>query len=134
MQNSPVTEKKVIGVPEDSYAGARHLATVEEKERWKKKSHKDKDAKVPVFKIGERVVCADRAFRKDGARYYCCIEVIDFVELKFEGFKYYGILRRTTNDKLNDRIGRIITFSESANTWSHTLIPANVAEDAVKWL
>lgn len=132
MQKSPVTEKDVIGIPEESYADARHLAHTDEKARWKKKAKKEKDVKMPLHKVGELVVCTERGW--PSKKYYYLVEIVDFNDAdRWEGFEYYGILRKTTNEKLGHRIGRFVMFNENTNSWHRELVVANVPKESIKW-
>lgn len=138
---SVITDKH-IGIKDEGrgfsggirFREVRHLAKNEIKERHKK-AKKDKQIKVPCYEPGDRVVLVSETYKKD--RTYHLIEVLDFSENTYReyGFGYYGILLKTTDPKLLDRIGRLIRFSEQpSGAWDSSLVPAHVLEEGVKWL
>ena len=129
MQN-PVTDKDILiphtGRHDDKFRDIRAKAKKDEKERHlKAKRDKSKRALVPKYSIGEEVDLVT-GFNK---RYYYLAEVIDFEERS--GFKYYGILKRTTDPEKINRIGRLVDFTESG--WFREMYPANVANEKIKW-
>ena len=129
MQN-PVTDKDLL-IPhtghDDKFRDIRAKAKKEEKERrLKTRRDKSKRALVPKYSVGEEVVLTT-GYAK---RYYYLVEVIDFEERS--GFKYYGILKRTTDPERMDRIGRLVDFTDAG--WFREIYPANVANEKIKWI
>jgi hypothetical protein len=101
-----------------------------EEERNLRRSKKEKKEKEPKFKVEELVVVTKSTYRASNILYNL-VEVIDIFD-DYINFNYYGILLKTTNKLLLNRIGRLIEFSE--RDVSYTLHPANVEPESIKWI
>lgn len=127
---NPVTDKSLniphTGHHADKFRSVRSKAKVDERER-KTKAKRDKKVKIPKYSIGDEVVLTS-GYK---SRHYILVEVIDFEE-RWDSFEYYGILRKTTDPKTFERIGRLVKFDEYSK-WSSGYRPANVKNEKIRW-
>jgi hypothetical protein len=129
---APLTDR-TLGIPHhfdssmDRFKDFRKKAKDEEV-ALKKKSKRDKKVRVPKYEIGQDVVLATGS----GKRHYHLAEVVDWDEERWGGFTYFGILKKTTDQRKVNRLGRLLIFSERS-WWSSGYSPANVEDKGIKW-
>ncbi len=127
---APVTDK-VLGIAkpwgQSRFRDIRKKAKDEEEMRHKK-SKRDKQVKLPKFKIGDEIVLTSGW----SSQQFHLAEIIDFDEKSLGTFCYFALLKKTTDPKLVNRIGRLIYFSE-ANWWRTDYAPANVENKHIRW-
>lgn len=132
MQKSPLTDKHLgvttRGYDVTSFSEIRQKAKEELEERYKKVK-KDKSLKLPRFNIGDEVVITSSYFNKN--KLYTLAKVIDWEEERWNTFYYYGIIVKTTDKELRNRVGRLIKFSDEQRYFNHSY--ANVNPEDVKW-
>ena len=130
MQTAPKTDK-TLGIKKDweydRFRDVRKKAKLEEEMRYKK-ARKDKKVKFPKFKIGDEVVLSSGWDKT----HFHLVAIIDCENSRHDSFSYYGIVKRTTDPKLTDRIGRLLKFNE-ANWWRTDYAPANIDNQSIKW-
>lgn len=143
MQKSPTTDKS-LGLSinrESSFAEVRQKATEDYQQRIRnKKSSKNKLTddinNLPEFKPGDFVVLSTQE-RKN--KQYLLVEIFDFEQeninnyLKRFDFSYFGVIKKTTSEKLNERIGRFISFEEQTGYFSKYKIEKFDGSE-IKWL
>ena len=129
---APITDKSLgINKPYGSdakFRDVRKKAKMDEVDRHKKfKRTKGIKPKLPKFKIGDEIVLTSGW----SSQQFHLAEIID-VDVKFSGFNYFAILKKTTDPKLMYRIGRLLSFTES-NWWRTDYAPANVENKNIRW-
>lgn len=123
---SPITDK-TLGVHVDherTFADLRKKASDEYVERAKRRK-KDKAIPLPTHKIGEQVVVSHWFHGKS----YSLIDIIDFHYEYSNRFSYFGIILKTTNKELKDRIGRLYK-TDSYIFGGHI---ENIPADKIRW-
>jgi hypothetical protein len=122
---SPITDTTLGIKPEHSikFRDVRSKARDEYIERAKKKK-KDPRILLPSHKIGDLVVISERFNDKT----YHLIEIIDFVKRR-DSFSYFGIIQKSTDPKMQDRIGRLI----QTNCYYSSSYIENIPIDSIKW-
>ena len=95
---------------------------------WRK-NRRDRQEKIPKYKVGERVVL--RYYTKTGNVKYILVEIVDFDMRKQWTSDYYGIILKSTI-KDYERMGRLTAFKADSH-WNFNWYPANVPEDSIKW-
>lgn len=101
-----------------------------EEERTLRNKKKEKKEKEPKFKVEDQVVVTRTTYRSSN-RFYHLIEVLDIFS-DYISFNYYGILLKTTDKNMLNRIGRLIEFTERDVSYSYC--PANVEPESIKWI
>lgn len=129
---SPITDKTLgINKPYGSdvkFRDVRKKAKLEEEMRHKK-AKRDKKLKFPKFKMGDEIVLTSGWSKQ----HFHLVEIIDFEEKYSPGsFGYFAILKKTTDPKLVNRIGRLIWFMEGS-WWRTDYCPANVENKNIRW-
>jgi hypothetical protein len=127
---SPITDKTLgLGKPYDQtrFRDIRKKAKLEEEMRYKK-AKRDKAIKVPKFKIGDEIVLTSGW----KSQQFHLVEIIDLDERYSKDFSYFAILKKTTDPKLVNRIGRLLTFMEGG-WWRTDYCPANVENKNIRW-
>lgn len=94
-----------------------------------RKAKRNKQEKLPRYKVGERVVLSH--YTKGGNKKYILVDIVDFNSGRFV-YDYYGIILKSSVKDF-DRIGRLIFFN-GGTSWNFNWSPANIPEDAVKWI
>lgn len=92
-----------------------------------RKSKRNRQEKLPKYKVDDEFVASNYS---SSNKIYCLVKVIDFYE-KADEFSYFCILLKTTDRKMEDRIGRIVEVSE--RSWFWGLTPAKVTKEGIKW-
>lgn len=132
MHKSPVTDKHlgvtVRGYDIQSFSEVRSKAKEELEERYIKQK-RNKAIRLPMFNIDDEIVISHDYFRDN--RYYTLIKVLDFDLTDRWYCTYYGIILKTTDKDLKNRIGRLIKFSEKTAYFHYSY--ANIKPEDVKW-
>ena len=128
MQTSPVTDKS-LGIVSDwnssKFRDVRNKAKQDEKIR---KSKRNKQEKVPKFKIDDEVV----VFNGFENREYCLVKNYRYKYHSSFDFEYYAVILKTTSKTMLDRVGHLTSFVEFHHygKWSF----ANVQDKNIKWI
>jgi len=128
---SPITDKTlgVNAAMSEKFREVRAKAQDEYVERCKKKKKKPiVITPIPAHYVGDRIVLVDEG----KIRQYTLMEVIDFCENWTAHFVYYGIILKTTDPEMLDRIGRIT--HENKYGYCRASKSENIPEDSIKWL
>jgi hypothetical protein len=126
---APITDT-TLGIKPDSFGkfrDVRQKAQDEYIERAKKRK-KDPTIPVPKYKIGDKIVVSEGFKKKE----YYLIEVVDFQLAYNHEFFYFGILLKTTDSTVLDRVGRLIKSGDHGY-YSMPRIE-NIPPESVKWL
>ena len=131
METSPITNAS-MGIKNDGskFRDIRAKAQEDSIARHKSKK-KDKSVPVPLYKIDDEVVITNGGIWSK-SKHYTLVKVVDF-DIEMDSFKYFGIVLKTTNPALINRIGRLREFSER-QTWMAREHAAKVTEQDIKWL
>lgn len=125
---APVTDTS-LGIRPDAsgkFRDVRRKAHDEYIERAKRRK-KDPTIPVPKHKIGDEIVTSG-GYQK---RHYHLIEVVDF-QKSYSDFDYFGIVHKTTDPEMVERIGRLIKIGDHGFfSCAHI---ENIPADSVKWL
>jgi hypothetical protein len=132
VQKSPVTDKHlgvtVRGYDTHSFSELRRKAKEELTERYTKYK-RNKAIRVPLFKVDEEVVITHDYFKS--RKGYTLVQILDF-ELTDKWYcAYYGIILKTTDSDLKNRVGRLIKFAEKKAYFQYSY--ANIKPEDVKW-
>jgi len=126
---SPITDK-IEGYIFDScyekFRDVRHLAIDDyntRKARRDKKEVEDKD--VPEHKVGDSVLTVNDSARN---RIYLQVSIVDFVEERWRGFVYYGIVTKASSK--HPRFGRLIKFGQGQ--YGRRVI--DISTEKIKWV
>jgi len=121
---------------DDKFRQVRARAKIEEGERARKaRRNKSKTISFPKFKIGEEIILSGTNYRRGRqAIEFYLVEILDIDDtgMTDKRFEYYVLLKKTTNDKYLNRIGRLMHFP--GRHWFDNLAPANVENKGIKWL
>jgi len=123
--NTDKTEGFIFDGCYEKFRDVRHLAIQDynaRKARRDKKEIEDKD--VPRHKVGDSVLTVnDRA----SSRVYLQVSIVDFIEERWCGFAYYGIVTKASSK--HPRFGRLIKFGQSHYGRRVIDVPA----EKIKW-
>lgn len=122
---SPVTDK-TLGIHvdhENTFADLRKRATDEYVERAKKRK-KDKTIPLPKHKIGDHVIVSHGFKNKS----YSLLEIVDY-EVEFHRESYFGLILKTTNAEMKNRVGRLYK-TDSFIFGGHI---ENIPQDKIRW-
>lgn len=132
MQKSPVTDKHLgvstKGYDIQSFSELRQKAKEELNDRYIK-AKRNKALKLPLFKVDDELVIANDYFKD--SKYYTLVKVLDFDLTDKWYCTYYGIILKTTDKNLKNRIGRLIKFSERTTYFHYAY--ANIKPEDVNW-
>ena len=124
---SPITDTHLgIDSNADRFAEVRQKA---KEDYIQRKTRRDKQEKVPKYKIGEKIVLSYHTHK--GNVKYNLVEIVDFDMRKRWSTSYFGIVLKSTI-KDYDRMGRLLSF-EGGSHWNFYWYPANVTEESIKW-
>jgi len=138
MDKSPTTDKHLdISLTSDiKFRDIRNRAKKDENERLrsKKKKKLEKEEIEPKHKIDDIVVIASGMF--DKRRMYGLTKIIDIQKSRRKRtVEYFGILLKTTDPDLLDRIGGLISFEQGdMYRWSWAYETINIQPDAINWI
>ena len=138
MDKSPTTDRHLdIALTSDiKFRDVRNRAKKDEKERLKSKKKKktEKEEIEPKYKIDDIVVIASGMF--DKRRMYGLTKIVDIQKSRRRRtVEYFGILLKTTDSDLLDRIGGLISFEQGdLYRWSWAYETIDISPDSIKWL
>lgn len=140
MDKSPTTDRHIdVALTSDiKFRDIRNRAKKEEKERTrhskKYKKKVEKEDIEPKYKIDDLVVIASGMF--DKRRMYGLTKIVDIQKSRRRrSVEYFGILLKTTDSDLIDRIGGLISFEQGdMYRWSWAYETIDVSPDSIKWL
>jgi hypothetical protein len=135
MQQSPITNKSIGIIPgwgDEKFRNVRHKAKDEE---FIRKTKRNKQNKEPKFKVDDVIVISSGGIGNK-EKIYLLVKIVDF-DYKTcykKRFEYYGVVLKTTSNKMIHRIGRLIKFDESDQQfygigWSY----ARIEDENIKW-
>jgi hypothetical protein len=132
MQKGPTTDRGVnVLVVDNKFRDIRQKAVEDYIQRKSRRDKKEKDIKVPDYKIGDHVMLVKDGFVKTSKRFYCLVEIVDFF---YDGWRfiYYAEVLKSTDKDNNYKIGRLTHF-EDHRGYTFGLKPINIPVDSIKW-
>jgi len=137
-QQAPTTDRdlNIIIDHDHKFSDIRHKA-IEDYIQRKNNRKKGKKAEVPKYKIGSRLIISPYGYRNKDKKYILG-EIIDFEEsfigTRDDPFKYYLIVKKVTDEKFLNRIGRLIVTERSIFSSPVEFCDNPEVEEKIKWL
>jgi hypothetical protein len=131
MQQSPLTDKTFGIAQTERFADVR-ARSKQEQDKLYQKAKRNKQEKVPKYKIDDEVVLAVGGYGSK-ARHYVLVKVIDFVKMSYPDFTYYTIVLKITDKRSENLIGHLIHFDDGNSLFYH-YCPANVKDEKIRWI
>lgn len=130
MMTNPLTDKSFqVKTIETKFAQVRSKSKEHEKIR---KTKKNKTYTAPKYRIGDEVV----VYTGYKNREYCLVEILDIEPWIYNSgtYKYYGIILKTTVERMKERIGLLVHFHASDYGWMNGWCDANCTRDGIRWI
>ena len=135
MDTSPVTDK-TLGVNHitEKFREVRNKAKEVEEKIRQGKSKRNKEEKLPLYKIDDEFIAVARLSHKASDRAFNWVKVIDF-DCEWNGYRYYCVLLKTSSEEFKSRIGRLVLVREGQTFWSREMTcEPHLKDEKIKWI